>query len=230
MIIYCILGIVSDFILGNYFTLNYKYIYIIIIYSLNEILIFCFLKYMMDKLYYQYMEAILYWGITGLFGKIIIFSSLSINEYRNDKNEILGGIKYLFTETNIYGVIFYQLFYYILYGGIHYTLVILMLYYLKPNHKIVTDELDDYQRMFFNMDESSKYYSLIPFVFQILALLFYFEILELNFLDLNKNTIKNIQEREGKDKERKNTVQSVIELTDEYYLKDDDLPTDHENK
>ena len=185
---------------------------------------------MMDKLYYQYMEAILYWGITGLLAKLIIFSSLSIIEYRNDKNEILGGIKYFFTETNIYGVIFYQFFYYILYGGIHYNLVILMLYCLKPNHKIVTDELDDYQRMFFNMDESSKYYSLIPFVFQILALLFYFEILELNFLDLNKNTIKNIQEREGKDNEKKNTVQSVIELTDEYYLKDDDLPTDHENK
>ena len=60
MIIYCILGIVSDFIIGSYFSLNYKYIYIHIIYVLDEVLIICYLKYMMDKLYYHYIEIVFY--------------------------------------------------------------------------------------------------------------------------------------------------------------------------
>ena len=63
------------------------------------------------------------------------------------------------------------------------------------------------------------YYS---FFFQILALLIYFEIFELNFLGLNKYTIKNIQIREGEEDESRGTIQSTIELGNQYYLKDDE--------
>ena len=89
MIIYCALGIISDFILGRYFIMNYKYIYIYIPYIINDVMIFCYLKYMMDKLYYHYNEILFFWGLTGFSVKIIIFFAFAIHEYRNDINGIL---------------------------------------------------------------------------------------------------------------------------------------------
>ena len=54
-----------------------------------------------------------------------------------------------------------------------------------------------------------------------MALLIYFEIIELNFCDLNLNTIKNIRIREGsEDITSVATRESKIELSDQYYLRD----------
>ena len=61
MSLFCLLGIAKDFILGNFFELNYSYIVFHIIYILDEVMIYCFFKYMMDKLYYNYYEVIIYW-------------------------------------------------------------------------------------------------------------------------------------------------------------------------
>ena len=87
-----------------------------------------------------------------------------------------------------------------------------------------------------NVKPTDKYYTLIPFVFQILCLLFYFEILELNFCKLNYNTVKNIQEREKLQDDPKNEstdfiANNNIKLYDQYYLdhdehKDKDEETD----
>ena len=220
MILFCILGITSDFIIGSYFIMNYKYIYIYIVYILNEVLIYCYLKYMMDKLYYQYTEVVVYWGITGLLVKIIIFSSLSIHEYKNDIDGYLNSIYNYFTETNIFIIIFYQFFYFLFYGGLYMLLITLMLYYLRPNHMIVTDEIHVFEGLIFYKDKPNKYYTLIPFVLQIIALFFYFEILEFNFCNLNQNTAKNIQERVGSEFEVRRSTNSLIELEEQYYVKE----------
>ena len=165
---------------------------------------------MMDKLYYPYIEVIIYFGITGLLVNIIIYSSLLIYEYKNNINGYLNEIYTYFTETNIFIIIFYQFFYFILSYGIYYLLLILMIFYLKPNHIIITDELQVFVELIFHEDKPNKYYTLIPFTFQILALLFYFEILEFNFCNLNENTIKNIQKREGKENKINNHLLKVM--------------------
>ena len=228
-IIYCTLGIVIDLILRNYFILNYKYIYLFLIVILNEVSIYCYLKYMMDKLYYHYTEVILYWGITGLLVKLIIYSSLITYEYTNNSNEYLNGIYTYFTETNLFIIIFYQFFYFLSYQGLYHLLIILMLFYLRPNHMIVTDELHVFAGLIIYQDKSNKYYTLIPFVFQILALLFYFEILEFNFCNLNKNTIKNIQDRERKESEEGEPTPDLIYFGDDYYIKDNELGVNNED-
>ena len=51
MFAYCALGITCDFIYGNFFKISYDYVYIYIIYLINEVMVYCYLKYMMDKLY-----------------------------------------------------------------------------------------------------------------------------------------------------------------------------------
>ena len=60
-------------------------------------MIFCYLKYMMDKLYYHYIEILLHWGLTGFIVKMIIFFALSIHEYKNDidKDILLNLRKFL---------------------------------------------------------------------------------------------------------------------------------------
>ena len=73
-----------------------------------------------------------------------------------------------------------------------------------------------------NVKKTNKYFSSIPFFFKILSLLFYFEILELNFCNLNKNTVKNIQAREkheddSNNESRDSVISNNIELVDQNY-------------
>ena len=83
---------------------------------------------------------------------------------------------------------------------------------------IVDDEINVYSDIIFYQDNQNKYYTLIPFVLQILALLFYFEILEFNFCNLNKNTAKNIQIREEEESKERQSVSSGIDINNEYFL------------
>ena len=221
MVTFCLLGIINDFILSSYFIIEYNYIYIYIIYILNEVLLFCYIKYMMDKLYYHYIEMILFWGMAGILVKLFIFTGLIIYEDVNAiEDNIIKGLHDYFIETNVFAIIFLQFLYYLSYHGIYFILLMLMLYYLRPNHMIISDELTVYVRLIFLQDKPNKYYTIFGFVLQMMALLFYFEILELNFWNLNDNTVKNIQIREGSD--NANRISELIELGDkgEYYLDD----------
>ena len=224
MTVFCALGISMDILLDS-FSIKFSCIYIYIISIANEVLVYCYLKYMMDKLYYQYTEIILYWGLIGLVEKIIIFSGLSIYEYVNNIDGYLFEVKKYFEETNVASIIFIQFFYYILDGGIYNSLIALLLFYLRPNHLIITDEIYAYLNMILYGEKPNKGYSVIIFAFQMLALLFYFEILELNFCGLNKNTAKNIQEREKKDQDI-DTDDSRIELEDQYIVKNETMMND----
>ena len=71
---------------------------------------------------------------------------------------------------------------------------------------------------------------MIIFILQILSLLFYFEIFELNFLGLNKNTIKNIQNRERKDETRTISISSEIDFGEYIIEYDEKAFIDGENE
>ena len=60
---------------------------------------------------------------------------------------------------------------------------------------------------------------LIPAFFQIVSLLFYLEILEFNFCNLNKNTKRNIMLREEEMLLRNNTNISEIEIDKDLIVK-----------
>ncbi len=97
----------------------------------------------------------------------------------------------------------------------------LILFYFKPNHTIISNEFNDYFNTVIYGDNPNKLYTIIPFALQILALIFYFEILEFNFWNLNINTIKNIQMREREEIDTRKSVPSIIELGDQYIINDD---------
>ena len=224
MIIYFALGIIIDIILGNYSKISFKYIYIAFWYFIDKTFMMCYLNYMMDKIYYHYTEMILYYTSFGFFTKLCIFSGFAIYQYINNTNELINEAKIYFEENNIFTIIFLQFFYFFFHGGCFNTLVMLILFYFKPNHTIISNEFNDYFNTVIYGDNPNKLYTIIPFVLQILALIFYFEILELNFLQLNKNTTKNIQLREGKeDQERLLSEVSVIELENQYLVNENEM-------
>ena len=76
-----------------------------------------------------------------------------------------------------------------------------MLNILTPNHLVIPFEIGKIISTIVSNIENGNtnfvdFLFLIPFAFQIFSLLFYLEILECNFCNLNKNTKKNIQLRE----------------------------------
>ena len=219
MIVFCALGISMDIIIKS-FSIHFDYIYIYIIFILNEVLVYCYLKYMMDKLYYHYTDIIFYWGLTGLIVKLFIHPGLCLLEYINNIDGYIFEARKYFAETDLVSIIFLQFGYYLLDGGVYFSLITLLLFYLRPNHMIITDEIHVYLGMILYKKKPNKVYSVIPFVFQMLALLFYFEILELNFCGLNTNTAKNIKARgDAENDEDSSDSISRIELEDQYILK-----------
>jgi len=229
MIVFCALGISIDIIIKS-FSIHFDYIYIYIIFILNEVLVYCYLKYMMDKLYYQYTEIIFYWGLMGLIVKLFIFSGLSLHEYINDIDGYIFKVRKYFTETDLVSIVFLQFFYYLLDGGVYFSLIALLLFYLRPNHMIITDEIHVYLEIILFKDKPNKAYSIIPFVFQILALLFYFEILEFNFCGLNKNTSKNIEARGDAENNMDTSDSNKIELDNQYILKSFSLKDEDDSR
>jgi len=52
-------------------------------------------------------------------------------------------------------------------------LYILVIYYLSPNLLILTDEINVLEGTIFYGNDPNRFYIIIPFVFQILSMLFY---------------------------------------------------------
>ena len=74
-------------------------------------------------------------------------------------------------------------------------LKILIIYYLTQNHiytaYILIKEFD----LILEKDNIYKYLTIILFVLEFISLLIFLEIIELNFLNLNENTKRNIEKR-----------------------------------
>ena len=236
LIIYVLLGVGIDLILEKYKN-NFKYVYIYIIYIFVYVGKYLYMKYMMDKLYFNHIKILIYLGIIGIIQKICIFSALSI--YENKKNitdgrykNIFGDISDYFNRTNVAIIIFYQILYFFIIGGVERLLVILILYYLKPNHMIMADNIYIFVSFLFKLDKKIHLYSIIPFSIQIFSLLFYCEILELNFCKLNINTAKNIELREKTDSIHNSlrTASTIngIELSDNYKIENSESETIYE--
>ena len=75
-------------------------------------------------------------------------------------------------------------------------LKVLTVYYFSPIHTFTSYIIVKMFNLLLRKDTEYKYFSLIPFVFQLLALLIFLEIIEINFCDLDKNTKRNIEKRQ----------------------------------
>ena len=156
-----------------------------------------FEKYMMDKKYYSPYTIIVSIGIlflvTSLFFTILILCKG--NMIHDGTKYKLQDFKDYFEQNDVKEVIGH-IFYLTGFRFVQNILKILTIYYFTQNHvylSYIIIKLVDY---LITKKSWKKYLCIILFVFQFFGFLVYLEILELNFLNLNKNTKKNIELRE----------------------------------
>ena len=212
LVIFCLLSISIDLILNNYeegiFKKEYYQIILDVLVIICELINFCYLTYLMRIKFYHY------WTLTFVLGTIIltlnIFAliiALSFGD-PNGERTFLNNLFYYFKEVNP-GFIILRILLQFIFKGIGAQLTrMLILDNLSPNHILISYEISKILIVLTNPGLDNRWISLIPIIFQFLSLLFYLEIFEYNFCNLNKNTKKNIELREQIDMMGRESVSS----------------------
>ena len=217
LIAFIIMGIFIDIILekfqeefsGRSSTIIAIYFFELIV----EVLNFCYQKYMIDILFHYFYNVVFALGldlfVCNTIGILFYFSSEELKASLLDSFDDWG----LLIPRFIINMIF-QFSYFLL--------RILTLVYFTPTHLLICLSLSKFIAVLINHDNSIKYLSIIPFLFQFFSLMIYLEIIELNFCGLNKNTKRNIQKRvqeEMLNQERpSNLDDDKVEFSEGYYL------------
>ena len=216
LIAFIIMGIFIDIILekfqeefsGRSSTIIAIYFFELIV----EVLNFCYQKYMIDILFHYFYNVVFALGldlfVCNTIGILFYFSSEELKASLLDSFDDWG----LLIPRFIINMIF-QFSYFLL--------RILTLVYFTPTHLLICLSLSKFIAVLINHDDSIKYLSIIPFLFQFFSLMIYLEIIELNFCGLNKNTKRNIQKRvqeEMLNQERPSNLDDEVEFSEGYYL------------
>jgi len=198
IIIFIFISFFIDLILDNFpdlFNRGVIFIFISIIIVAIDAIDYGYQKYMMDVLFYPYWSIALIIGITNFF----IFGTLLIaclakgkeNSFKEKNQMFIGFYKY-FEEVNI-GIIIAKHLLNIILNFFLNLFRVLTILYLTPDYILISFTIS---RIIDIIIESKKYECLALFFLQFITLMFYLEIFEFNFCGLNKNTRRNIQERE----------------------------------
>ena len=160
-------------------------------------------------------------GVFELICFSITFAILLIITNTSNNTDVLPSLD-KYKEDNIGYIIFRILFGIIIEGFFCVVLEFETINIFNPNYVFVCYEISRISTILMKADDLNDWLSIIPFVFQIIILLFYLEIFEFNFCNLNQNTKRNIRLREKKDSLiiKKEKEINVIELKQGYYLKD----------
>ena len=80
---------------------------------------------------------------------------------------------------------------------------------LSPNHTTISYAISKMANILANSQSNKKWHSLILFAILFIILLFFLEIFEFNFCNLNKNTKRNIEERSLTSMDMRESISSV---------------------
>ena len=190
-----------DLIVGNFPDLFSKGSIIIIlniIIVLLDALDYNYQKYMMEFLFHSF------WGISLTLGLInlICFSIMLIiflikgkeNSIKEENLMAMAFYKY-FEEVDTGIIIVKHILNLILNFALN-LLRTLTIVNLTPDYVLISFTIS---RIFMIVLESKQYECLALFPIQFITLMFYLELIELNFFGLNKNTKRNIHERERRE-------------------------------
>ena len=183
-------------------------------------------KYMMDKLYYSPYIIVFSIGIYLLLVAIVLTIIIIIKEdifYYGNKYIIQSFSDY-FQDVD-YKEVIIHIIYLTSFRFVLNTLKILTIYYLTQNHIYTAYILIKVFDLLLKKDNNYKYMSIILFILELISLLIFLEIIELNFLNLNKNTKRNIEKREIEDNKKlldenslENNDSILIELESGYII------------
>ena len=213
--IFCISCVLLDIILGHFSNLGLSLLYMFIYVSFDAV-IAIYLKYLMDYKYKQYWNILLAIGLMNFLLGIINF----IIQLILDNIQLLEMLKYYFTNTGV-GYIILRFFVEFIFGGLLREMIkFVIIKNFSPDYILIGNQAALIFVDIYLIDEKYQYSSILLFFFLIFSLLFYLEIFEYNFCDLNKNTKRNIQLRAESENFIDDTIDDKIELSAGYIVKE----------
>ena len=215
-ILFCIFSVINDLILDN-FKIIEPISLLSLLPNLVDDLLCCYMKYLIDKKYHSIWNILFFLGLFFFLFNLITFIIIIINDPYNN---------YIFKAMKITGTKYIILNFFldaILNQFLRMLLTLIILEYFSLNHVLISlllfriaisIYLHELIFKFIIILVDKKYlFFLIPAFFQIISLLFYLEIFEFNFCNLNRNTKRNIMLREEEEMLlRNNTNASEIEV------------------
>ena len=193
LIIFLILSLGIDLLCNlTIFKPDIFFIFIYILHLIIDSIYITYEKYMMDKLGYSPYIVIFSVGFIFLFGGTVGV----IIVYITNNGKVTESFEDYFAKNDYEDVILH-IFYLIVFRFFINIFKILTVYYFSPIHTFVSYIIIKMFNLLLNKNAEYKYYSLILFVFQLLGLLIFLEIIELNFWNFDKNTKGNIEGRES---------------------------------
>ena len=221
MIFFCIFTVIIDLIFKSLDNLELaSFIYLIP--RFIDDLLCCYMKYLIDKKYHSYWNILFFYG---LFFFIVYGIELIIKIIKDPyDNSTFKAIRIAETKYIILNFFIHVIFY----DYIRLLLTIIILDFFSLNHvlisHIVTEIVMYFIKIVSNYDKYGRYLVfLIPAFFQILSLLFYLEILEFNFCNLNRNTKRNIMLRGKEEMLSRSSDASNIEIDKDIIVKVEEL-------
>ena len=216
-----LLSVAIDLLLNNYsFLSKKKFIEIFLNLSsiLSEIIYLCFIPYILYKIRYSnYQNIMFFLGIM-----LLIINTISlICIITTPKESSLSFINnfWNYFDNNSIGIIITDFIFNLILQFIYSLLEILTINYVNVKFILIAHCVSKYFFILSNEYDYFKYICIIFFVLQFFFLMIYLEILELNFLNLNKDTIRSIVARYRYD----NYNYKLEEVEDDDDRKSDDI-------
>ena len=180
------------------------FLFIYCLYILTDSIFITYEKYMMDKLYYSPYVIVFSIGLLYLFAGTlftIIVSAKGGLFYDGNKYKYPTLVDY-FKEID-YKEVIVHIIYLICFRFVLNILKILTIYYLSQNHIYAAYILiKEFDLILNGKKPNYKYVSILLFALEFIGLLIFLEIIELNILNLNKNTKRNIDYRRKQEERR----------------------------
>ena len=199
IIIFVILCIIIDIILKNYiYTDTYTVISSILV-VIADTFIYTYFKYLIASKYYFFLDVLLSIGSFDFVLSMVTISIILISQKINGNNTLIFNFFLLYRKHGISGIILPYLISSIFKGFLLGLVEFLILNELTPNYIKIAFELSKTPLAIYSIGGTNRWIILVISIFQILSLLFYLEIFEYNFCELNKNTKKSILDRVHKD-------------------------------
>ena len=225
LILFCIFTVIIDLIIENLKYIELKS-FLFFIPNLVDNILSCYMKYLIDKKYHSYWNVLFFFGLF-IF---IVYTTEFIIKIKKEPNTIFkvienGKTKYIILNFLLDAIVHEYL---------RMLLTLLILEYFSFNHVFISHLLYriviGFIQSITNFDSYKNYlFFLIPAFFQVFSLLFYLEILEFNFCNLNRNTKRNIMLREEEEMLlRNNTNVSDIEIDKDLIIKNPTIKKDLE--
>ena len=198
LIIFIIISISIDLILGNFPEIKDRgvaFIFLNIILTIIDAIDYGYQKYMMDVLFHPFWSVSLTIGCMNLFifGFFILACLVKGKEKSMEEKNMMFMNFYDYFDKVPVGIIIAK---HILNLILNIALNLfrsLTIYYFTPDYILISFTISRITDIFM---DTHQYECLALVIIQLITLMFYLEIFELNFCGLNTNTRKNILRRE----------------------------------